>query len=475
MYQCYVDGRLIDGRGPELKVINPGNEELAGTVMMINKSQAQETMLSAQQGFEYWSSLCLLEREKWIRALRQEIINEKDSIIDLLMQETGKLYPLAVEDFQMLPDCLDFFIEEAKRLSGEVINDMSGDHQNIIIRQPIGVVVGYLAWNFPLLNLGYKLGPALAAGCSCIIKPSSLTPLSTLKVAELAAKIGFPKGVINIVVGKVDEIADVFNKSSFTKLITLIGSSETGRTLIESSTNSIKHYSLELGGNAPALVLKDYDEKKAAEVLTNFKFANCGQVCVSPNRVFVHEDHYESFLETASGIAKAMKPGWGKEVGAGISPIMTKKDQKRILDIVDDALQKGARLVTGGVKPASKEKGYYLEPTILAEVTPSMRCYQEELFGPVMPVLKYNDDTDLIEAGNDTEYGLASYIFSNDVNSIFKIAKKLKFGTVCINEPHYNFNLPHGGIKESGIGKDCSKYSLEEYYIIKRITLLIKD
>lgn len=474
-FKCYINGEMVDGKGGNLKVINPGTEEVIGDVSLIDESQAEMALEAAEAGFKYWSSLTLVEREKWIRKLREAIIENREEIMDLLMQETGKLYGGADEDYQMLPDCLDYFIEEAKRLNGEIINDLNGNHQNLIIREPIGVVVGYLAWNFPLLNLGYKLGPVLASGCSCILKPSSSTPLATLKIAEIMHSIDFPKGVINFVLGDTSKLSNIFNKSKITKLITLIGSSATGKKIIEDSAASIKHFSLELGGNAPAIVLKDFDEKKAAEMLTGFKAANCGQVCVSPNRVFVHEDQYESYLEKALEVAKGIKPGWGTEEGAGISPLMTDRDRKRLIEIVDDAVAKGARLIHGGKAPATKDKGFYMEPTILADVTRDMRCYKEELFGPIMPVVKYDDNTDLVEAGNDTEYGLASYLFSHNVNEIFKISKGLKFGTVCVNEPHYSFNLPHGGVKESGIGKDCSRYSLEEYYYVKRITIAINN
>lgn len=473
MFKCYVNGELVNGQGGTLKVINPGTEDVIDEVSLISEEQAVGVLDYAQQGFEYWSGLTLMEREEWIRKLHGAIVENKDEIMDLLMQETGKLYDGAEEDYQMLPDCLDYFIEEAKRLSGEIINDLNGNHQNLIIREPVGVVVGYMAWNFPLLNLGYKLGPILASGCSCILKPSSMTPLATLKIAEILNDIDFPKGVINIVLGDTAKLSSIFNSSSITKLITLIGSSATGRQIISDSTDSVKHFSLELGGNAPAIVLKDFDEKKAAAMLTGFKAANCGQICVSPNRIFVHESKYDSFLDEALSVAKDIKPGWGNEERASISPLMTAWDRKRLIGIVEDAVEKGARLIYGGKAFEEKEKGFYMMPTIIADVTPDMRCYREELFGPIMPVIKYDDSTDLVKAGNDTEYGLAAYLFSHNVNDIFKISKGLKFGTVCVNEPHYNYNLPHGGVKESGVGKDCSRYSLEEYYYVKRITIAI--
>lgn len=471
LYQCYINGKRVAGRDGEKNVINPGTEEVIGQVSLIDEEQAKEALIAAQKGFAYWSGLTIREREEWINRLKLAVMDEEEEIVDLLMMETGKLYGSAKEDYQMLIDCFDFFTDEAKNMEDEIIRDAEGSHHNIITREPIGVVVAYLAWNFPLLNLGYKLGPVLASGCSCVIRPSESTPLATLKIGEILEKINFPKGVVNLVLGDVSKISHVLNSSDITQLITLIGSTNTGKKVINDSTTSIKRFSLELGGNAPAIVLKDYDEKKAARILTHFKFANCGQVCVSPNRIFVHEDQYESFVHEALEVAQTIKAGWGKEEGASISPMISKRARDRMFDIVEDALQKGARLVYGGKVPEEKDKGFYMMPTVLADVTKDMKCYQEEIFGPIMPILKYNDQLDLIEAGNDTEYGLTSYVFSNDMKAINQIAKGLKAGTVCVNKPKYAVELPHGGIKESGIGKDCSKYSLEEYYYIKRISI----
>ncbi len=297
VFKCYINGKLTLGKSAKQPVINPGTEEVIGEVSLIDLEQAEIALKSAEKGFEIWAQMTIGEREVWIRKLQKEIIKEEGEILELLMQETGKLYSNAKEDYDMLVSCLDFFIEEAKRLHGEVINDLDGSCHNVIIKEPLGVVVGYLAWNFPLLNLGYKLGPALASGCSCIIKPSEKTPLATLKIGEILERINFPKGVVNIILGEnVNKLAHILNRSKIPKLITLIGSSETGRKIIRNSAASIKHFSLELGGNAPAIILKDFNEEKAAEMLTNFKANNCGQVCVSPNRVFIHEDQYESFI-----------------------------------------------------------------------------------------------------------------------------------------------------------------------------------
>ncbi|MCF8018949.1 MAG: aldehyde dehydrogenase family protein [Vallitaleaceae bacterium] len=473
IFHSYINGILVKGDEGESIIKNPGTEEAIAYVSMISAKQADDALKAAEEGFNYWSKLTQKERESWILMLYDNINIRKDEILELLMNETGKLYKNAEEDFQMLLDCLVFYNKEAQAMEDEIIKNEEGSHHNIITREPVGVVLAYLAWNFPLLNLGYKLGPALASGCSCVIKPSMTTPLATLKIGEILNEISFPKGVINIISGDVMKLSHILNQSKIPSLITLIGSTATGKKIVADSVTSIKRFSLELGGNAPALVLKDYDPVLAAKTITTFKFENCGQVCVSPNRVFVHENQYEQFVSVARKIANCMKPGWGKEEGATISPLMTAHARVRMLEVIEDALKKGATLISGGGIPNDKMKGYYLSPTILGNVTKDMRCYKEEIFGPIMPIIKYNDKDNLIDLGNDTEYGLTSYIFSNDIKEIHRISKGLETGTVCVNKPLYSVELPHGGTKESGVGKDCSKLSLEEYYYIKRISIEI--
>jgi len=473
MFKHYINGKTVMGRGTLVDIINPATEETAGSLAWADGCQAQEALEAAQRAFSRWSHLSINERGLWINKLADAIEAERDAILDLLMAETGKPLANAVYDFNMLVDCLKYFWEEAKRLNGTIIQDYDNTHRNLIIRQPLGVVVGYLAWNFPLLNVGYKLGPILASGCTCVLKPSSKTPLATLYIGQLAEKIGFPAGVINIIAGTGSEIGKVLSQSSIPKMITLIGSSDAGRTIIGQSSTSIKRYSLELGGNAPAIVMPDADIEKAAELLVGLKFDNTGQVCVSPNRVYVHKSVHDAFVNAARRYAQRIRLGWGREPEAQMGPMISKEDRARMFALVENAISMGAELICGGNIPEGMDKGYWFSPTILARVTGGMRVYKEEIFGPVMPILTFQMREEVIKEANNTEYGLASYLFSNNVKDIFDIAEALEFGTVCVNEPFYAFNLPHGGIKESGVGKDCSVYSLEEYYYIKRISIKV--
>lgn len=468
-YNCYIGGELIEGNCGRLEVINPGTEEVAGSVSLMDTHQTLDALEAAQLGFEYWSSLSVDEREGWITKLQAAILAKRDEVLDLLMDETGKVLGSAEEDFDMLINCLTFYPEAARNITAETLNDDS--HDNLMIRQPLGVVVAYLAWNFPMLNLGYKLGPVLASGCSCVIKPSELTPLSTMKIGEIMAEINFPPGVVNIVMGDVAKVAHELNVSPITQMITLIGSTATGKRIVHESSTSIKRFSLELGGNAPAIVLRDYDIQEAARRLTTFKFANTGQVCVSPNRIFVHEEDYESFVTEACRVAESLTIGSGRDPGAQFGPMISNSSRRRIYELIGDATVNGAEILSGGKVPKEHQKGYFIQPTILGDVTRDMLCYKEEIFGPLMGIIKYNDNSNLIELANDTEFGLTAYIFTNDQKEIERLTKGIRSGTVCVNKPHYTVALPHGGVGESGNGKDCSHYSLEEYYYIKRISI----
>jgi succinate-semialdehyde dehydrogenase / glutarate-semialdehyde dehydrogenase len=473
MFKHYIGGKTIEGKGMPVRVINPATEDISGEFLASDASLAKEALLSAQKAFPVWSGMTLNERSAWICKLKNAILEKKEEILNILMSETGKPLGNADYDFGMLIQCLEYYPEEAKRLTGKIIEDYSNSFRNLIIHQPLGVVVGYLAWNFPLLNVGYKLGPALASGCTCILKPSTKTPLATMKIGEVAEKIGFPSGVFNIIAGSHGEISKVLSKSDIPKMITLIGSSRAGREIVTESSNSIKRYSLELGGNAPAIVMPDADIDRAAYYICDIKYGNAGQICVNVNRVFVHESVHKEFIDNVKKYSEAVKLGWGREDGAMMGPMISKADQERMGALVQDAVSKGAKVICGGTA-ADKPKGNYFMPTVLDGVTPQMRVYKEEIFGPIMPVLTYKDGDDIIGMANDTEYGLASYLFTKDYKNVFEIGEGLDFGTVCVNEPFFAINLPHGGLKESGVGKDCSSYSLEEYYFIKRISIKMK-
>lgn len=468
MYKMSINGKSVEGLGSEEKVFNPATGEVMVTYKTADATQCQEALDSADSAFKVWSKKSIEEREVCILAFRQELIENRDELIKLSMEETGKPLNNATYDYNMLVDCLEYFNEENKRLCGKIIPNASGSHINMIDRVPLGVVVGYLAFNFPILNLGYKLGPILASGCTCVLKPASYTPLTSLKIGEIAQK-HFPAGVINIVAGSPSVLAPVLSKSPIPKMLTMIGSSSAGKMVIRDSADYMRHYSLELGGNAPSVIMPDADIKKAAFFMCDLKYGNAGQICVSPNRIFVHKDVLDEYVAEVKAFVDNIKLEVGDDSNQVLmGPISNEWDADRMVEFTNDAVEKGAKLISGGKRTGV---GYFFEPTILLNVTQEMRVYKEEVFGPIMSIIPFDDSDDIVELANDTEYGLAAYVFCKDLEKTLYLSENILAGSVSVNEPLYAFNLPHGGLKESGVGKDCSVYSLEEYYYIKRISI----
>ena len=458
---------LINGRSvtteKTIEVLNPSTGQVMGQVPDITPAQIDDCLHAAKEGFLAWSKTTPAERKSVILKYADLLEANSERLIDLLMQETGKPQDNAEYDFGMLTTCLRFFVEEFERLDQPVLHDPDGRFLHYMLRQPLGVAVGFLAWNFPLLNIGYKLGPVLASGCSAIIKPSTQTPLASLEVAYLAKEAGIPDGVINVITSRDHEITKALLQSEVPSLVTMIGSTRAGLEVMGSSCTSIKHFSVELGGNAPVVVYPDADVRDAANKVVDLKFANTGQVCVSPNRCFVHESVYDEFVQCAKERAESVTMG----------PMITDKARQEVLAKVQSAVADGAEIVCGG--KAIEGDGYFMEPTILKNVNRSMNLACEEIFGPVLPILSYSDSDDEIALANDTEYGLAAYVFTSNLSNGLRAARDIQAGSVCVNEPHYSVQLPHGGLKESGVGKDCSRYSLEEYLTLKRVSVLIDE
>jgi succinate-semialdehyde dehydrogenase/glutarate-semialdehyde dehydrogenase len=471
-YKMLINGNLV-GAAETFSVIDPSSEEVIGEAPQVQADQVPQVLKAANTAFKTWSTKPLGERRKTILGYADLLEQHQNEIIDLLIAETGKPINNATYDFEMLPTCLRFFCEEAARIDQQVIPDPDGRFLHYTLRQPLGVVVGYLAWNFPLLNLGYKLGPVLAAGCTAIIKPSRLTPLATLRCAELLVEAGLPDGVVNVVTGTDYTVTDPLLTSPVTSLFTMIGSTAAGVKTMKTAGTSVKRFSVELGGNAPVVVYDDADVATAAKNIVDLKFANTGQVCVSPNRCFVHEAVYEQFLSEAAEHVSGISLGAGRGEGRLMGPMLTAKDRDRVLALIRAAEEVGARVVCGGKVPDQPAKGFYLEPTILRDVRQDMRLSCDEIFGPVLPVIRFTDSDDVIAMANATEYGLAAYVYTSNLSRGLQAAANIDAGSVCVNEVHYAVHLPHGGVKQSGVGKDCSRYSIEEYLTLKRVSVLM--
>ena len=460
MYPMLIGGKPARST-KSIEVVNPATGKVIGQVPEADREAIQQVLQAAAKGFKVWSKTTPAERKQIILRYADLLEKHRQRLVSLLMAETGKPRDNAEYDFGMLTTCLRFFVEEFERLDQPVLHDPDGRFLHYIQRQPLGVVVGLLAWNFPLLNVGYKLGPALAAGCSVIIKPSRLTPLASLEVAYLAKEAGIPDGVVNMITSTDHEVGKSLLESGVPAMVTMIGSTRGGLEVMNSSCTSIKHFSVELGGNAPVVVYPDADVRDAANKLVDLKFANSGQVCVSPNRCFVHESVYDEFVAAAKERVASVKMG----------PMITDKARQFVLNLVKAAVADGAEIVCGG--KAIKGPGYFMEPTILKNVSARMKVSCEEIFGPVLPILRFTDADDEIALANDTEYGLAAYVFTKNLAKGLRAARDIQAGSVCVNEVHYSVQLPHGGLKQSGVGKDCSRYSLEEYLTLKRVSVLV--
>lgn len=473
-HKLYIDGKLVDAaNGTTSEVICPATGEPIATIAEAGATDAEMALDAAQKGFAFWSKLSLAERTKWMMKLRKAVLDHEDLLRQAMIYEMGKTYEGAWEDIEAVVNSLEWYPNAMKNYREEQIPDYENTHTHKMVHRPAGVAVAYLAWNFPLLNVGFKLGPALAAGCSLIIKPSERSPLSAYLLGKIMHDINFPAGVVNILSGPVGEVADVLTKSKKTNVLTMIGSTKTGLRIIADGATSIKKMGMELGGNAPFIVFEDADIETALNLAIGLKFGNSGQICVAANRIFIHKSIHDDFVEEYVKRTRSLKLGFGKDSSPDMGPVISAQDRERLFSLINDALDKGAKLETGGKVPEGKDKGYWIEPTILSAATTDMRVFQEEIFGPIAPIMSFESDDEVLALANDTEYGLASYIFTNNHKRIERFTEALEFGEIQVNGVKYSIYLPHGGIKNSGIGHDCSHLALDDYLVKKRISTAI--
>ncbi|WP_139957307.1 NAD-dependent succinate-semialdehyde dehydrogenase [Flavicella sediminum] len=475
--KLYIDGQLVDAvAGKKADVICPATGEVIAQVAEAGKEDAEKALLAAQKGFKFWKKLSLAERTEWMSKLRSAVLDKEHELRTAMVHEMGKTYEGAYEDIEAVINALEWYPNAMKNLREEQIPDYENTHTHKMIQQPAGVAVAYLAWNFPLLNVGFKLGPALAAGCSLIIKPSALSPLSTYMIGEILHDINFPAGVVNILSGPSSTVATTMTTSKIPAVLTMIGSTATGQKIIADSTTSIKKLGMELGGNAPFIIFEDADFDKALDLAVILSFWNSGQICVAANRIFVHKNIYEKFMKAFIKRTSELKLGFGTKENPDIfmGPVITKKDRQRMFDLVEDATSKGAKLEYGGNIPKEfPENGNWMEPSIVSGIDQNMRLFKEETFGPVAGVMRFDTDDEVLNLANDTEFGLASYIFTNNHQRIQRFTEELEFGEIQINGVKYAIYLPHGGIKNSGIGHDCSHLALDDYLVKKRVSTAI--
>lgn len=474
MIKQYINGKLTDGLGKPMDVINPATGEVIGSVGCATAAQAEEALKAAETAQKAWARTSLDERIGWLNKLRDACLAEREKIVDMISAESGRPYPAACGDFDWCMTSFHYYGEEALRIYGTTFNNHAtpnGAVYHITERRPIGVVVAHLAWNYPLGNAGLKIAPSVVSGCACIIKPSSQTPLATLYLGEICERIGFPAGVINIISGPSGEVARTLNASRIPKMIALIGSSETGLQIMRESATSIKKYSFECGGNAPVVVMDDVDIPEVAASIVAKKVGFAGQTCVNYNRIYIHEKIYEPMIAAISAELDKVILGKGRDPGYVMGPLINMAARDRMLDLIRDATDRGAKLVKGGEVPEAFRRGSYMTPALLRDVTDDMRVSTEEIFGPIIPVQPFADLGDALVKANNTVYGLSAYFYGHRSQEIARAFETMEAGEIFVNGAPGSEQTPHSGVKQSGVGVDKSPWSLEEFYDFKYMGL----
>ncbi|ANQ48860.1 NAD-dependent succinate-semialdehyde dehydrogenase [Flammeovirga sp. MY04] len=465
---CYINGEWVNSKeGKDFHVHNPYNQEIIADVPDLGKEETEEAIKAAEVAFHSWKKKTAGERSSILRKWFDLMMEHKEDLGKILTLEQGKPLPEAIGEIAYGASFVEWFAEEAKRIYGDTIPGHQGDKRIVTIKQPVGVVAAITPWNFPNAMITRKVAPALAAGCTVIVKPAKNTPLSALALAELGERAGIPKGVLNIITSnRTKEIGEALTSSPIVRKLSFTGSTEVGKQLIKDCASTVKKVSMELGGNAPFIVFKDADMDKAVAGAIASKFRNAGQTCVCSNRFFVHKEVYAEFTQKLSDEIKKLKVGNGFDEGVLIGPMIDQGAINFVNYIVNDAVKKGAQLLDGG-KTASSNDHIYL-PTLLTDVDSSMSVYHEEIFGPVVPIFKFSSTKEVIQLANDTPFGLAAYFYGRDYAVIWKVSEALEYGMVGINTGMISTTVaPFGGIKESGFGREGSKYGIDEYLEIK--------
>jgi succinate-semialdehyde dehydrogenase/glutarate-semialdehyde dehydrogenase len=469
--KAFLNGEWQDAdKGQTIKVTNPANGEVIGTVPKMGTAETRRAIEAAEKALPAWRSLTAKERSGKLRRWFELIIENQDDLARLMTLEQGKPLAEAKGEIVYAASFIEWFAEEAKRVYGDTIPGHQPDKRLIVIKQPIGVTAAITPWNFPAAMITRKAGPALAAGCTMVLKPASQTPFSALALAELADRAGIPAGVFSIVTGSAGDIGSELTSNPMVRKLTFTGSTEIGRQLMAECAKDIKKVSLELGGNAPFIVFDDADLDKAVEGVIISKYRNNGQTCVCANRIYVQDGVYDAFAEKLRVAVAQLKIGNGLGDGITTGPLIDDKAVVKVQEHIADALSKGATLLAGG----KSIEGNFFEPTILINVPNDAAVAKEETFGPLAPLFRFKDEADVIAMSNDTEFGLASYFYARDVSRIFRVAEALEYGMVGINTGLISNEVaPFGGIKSSGVGREGSKYGIEDYLEIKYLCLSV--
>ncbi len=469
--QAFINGEWLDAdSGQTIKVTNPATGEVIGTVPKMGAAETRRAIEAADKALPAWRALTAKERSNKLRRWFELMIENQDDLARLMTTEQGKPLAEAKGEIAYAASFIEWFAEEAKRVYGDTIPGHQPDKRLIVIKQPIGVTAAITPWNFPAAMITRKAGPALAAGCTMVLKPASQTPYSALALVELATRAGIPAGVLSVVTGSAGEVGGELTGNSLVRKLSFTGSTEIGRQLMEECAKDIKKVSLELGGNAPFIVFDDADLDKAVEGAIISKYRNNGQTCVCANRIYVQDGVYDAFAQKLAAAVAKLKIGNGLEEGTTTGPLIDGKAVAKVQEHIEDAVGKGAKVLSGG----KLIEGNFFEPTILVDVPKTAAVAKEETFGPLAPLFRFKDEAEVIAMSNDTEFGLASYFYARDMSRVFRVAEALEYGMVGINTGLISNEVaPFGGIKASGLGREGSKYGIEDYLEIKYLCLSV--
>ncbi|QDF67244.1 NADP-dependent succinate-semialdehyde dehydrogenase [Shewanella sp. SNU WT4] len=469
--QCYINGQWRDSdTGATITVTNPATNEVLGTVPNMGLWETRAAIESANAALPAWRAKTAKERSAILRRWFELIMAHQEDLAQLMTAEQGKPLSEARGEIAYAASFIEWFSEEAKRIYGDTIAGHQADKRITVIKQPVGVTAAITPWNFPAAMITRKVGPALAAGCTMVIKPAHQTPFSAFALAQLAHEAGVPAGVVSVLTGDARAIGDELCANPLVRKLSFTGSTGVGIKLMAQCAPTIKKLSLELGGNAPFIVFDDADLDAAVAGAMISKFRNAGQTCVCANRIYVQAKVYDAFATKLANAVAELKLGNGKDAGVTTGPLIDDNAVKKVQQHLQDALDKGAGLVTGG----HRLEGTFFEPTIITGVTRDMLVAKEETFGPLAPLFKFDDEADVINQANDTEFGLAAYFYSRDISRVQRVAEALEYGMVGINTGLISTEVaPFGGIKSSGLGREGSKYGIEEYLEMKYLCLAI--
>ncbi|ENB7486193.1 NADP-dependent succinate-semialdehyde dehydrogenase [Citrobacter koseri] len=465
--QAFIEGQWRDARsGDTIAVTNPANGQPLGSVPKMGAEETREAIDAANRALPAWRALTAKARANILRRWFNLMMEHQDDLARLMTLEQGKPLAEAKGEISYAASFIEWFAEEGKRIYGDTIPGHQADKRLIVIKQPIGVTAAITPWNFPSAMITRKAGPALAAGCTMVLKPASQTPFSALALAELANRAGVPAGVFNVVTGSAGAVGNELTSNPLVRKLSFTGSTEIGRQLMEQCAKDIKKVSLELGGNAPFIVFDDADLDNAVEGALASKFRNAGQTCVCANRLYVQDGVYDRFAEKLQQAVSKLHLGDGLQADVTTGPLIDEKAVAKVQEHIADALEKGAKVLCGG--KAHALGGNFFQPTILVDVPNNAKVAKEETFGPLAPLFRFKDEADAIALANDTEFGLAAYFYARDLSRVFRVGEALEYGIVGINTGIISNEVaPFGGIKASGLGREGSKYGIEDYLEIK--------